>query len=327
MKCEACERNVIEIVEPCDDPVEPYQVCGTCHKRLLARALRPLEWYNLAKRHGWYQFLLHDDFYDEEGRADQAEIEIDEPEKYLAPSLTTVKVAIDELLDYSITRWSLSIDLADAWNAHPKPEVLAALEKRFCATKNAGVRACVLEIAALCLGDYAAEFVRGAWNYYPNDINLGSLAQASAGCLPQTEGYGRVRGALDALGVRDKRNLMYTLAYFRSAKTLDWVEANIIDPVTDSWGHLAASSAVDWPRLERWLLGGRPLSLVAIDTLRAIQHMPTKRLQERQVGLANLPSKVQLQEALETYASRDPVPRVRQRVDSVIANYELLRRG
>lgn len=327
MRCEACEKSVVEIIEPCDDPVEPYRVCGACHKRLLARALRPLEWYNLAKRHGWYQFLLHDDFYDEEGRADQAEIEVDEPEKYFAPSITTAKAASDELLDYSITRWSLSSDLVDAWNAHPKHEVLAALEKRFCATKNAGVRACVLEVAALCLGDYAAEFVRSAWHYYPDNLGLGSLAQASARCLPQTEGYGRVIEALDALGVREKRDLMYTLGYFRSAETLDWIEGNIVEPVTDSWGYLAASSAVDWSRLERWLLCGRPLSLVAIDTLRAIQHMPIKRLKERQVQLASPPSKAQLQEILETYASRDPVPRVRQRVDSIIENYELLNRG
>jgi hypothetical protein len=63
--CQACETAVAEIVETCDDEHEPYHVCASCHGRLLARALRPLEWYNLAKRHGWFTYLLHDDFYDE----------------------------------------------------------------------------------------------------------------------------------------------------------------------------------------------------------------------------------------------------------------------
>lgn len=327
MKCEACEKNIVEVIEPCDDPIEPYQVCGVCHKRLLARALRPFEWYNLAKRHGWYQFLLHDDFYDEEGRADQAEMEVDDQEQYPAPSLSSVSADIEELLDYSITRWSLTSELVDAWNAHAKQEMLDAIQKRFCATNNADIRACILELCALCLGNLGAEFVRSAWNYYPDDLGLGSLAQASAKCLPHTEGYDRVLKALDALDVRKRRDLMYTLGYFRSAETLDWIESNIVEPVTDSWGYLAASSSVDWSRLERWLLLGRPLSLVAIDTLRAIQRMPTKTLKERQVRLAGAPPKGELQAALESYASRDPMPRVTQRVDSIMKNYELLNRG
>ncbi len=317
----------MEVIEPCDDPVEPYQVCSECHKRLLARALRPLEWYNLAKRHGWYPFLLHDDFYDEEGRADQPEIEVEEPEKYPAPSLMEARADIEGLLDYSITRWSLSSDLVEALDAYAKQEVLATIQKRFHETRNAGIRACVLEISALCLGDHGAEFVRNAWRYYPDDLGLGALARASARCLPHREGFDRVSRALDELAVREKRDLMYTLGYFRSAEALDWIEANLIEPVTDSWGYLAASSAVDWSRLESWLLRGRPLSLVAIDTIRAIQHAPTKALKELQVRLANPPSKVALQHALEAYARRDPVPRVRQRVDSIMKNYELLNRG
>jgi hypothetical protein len=117
---------------------------------------------------------------------------------------------------------------------------------------------------------------------------------------------------------------MYTLGYFRSTETLDWIESNIAEPVTESWGYLAASSEVDWSRLQRWLLLGRPLSLVAIDTLRAIQRLPTKLLKEWQVQLADLPSKCELEEELAAYAIHDPVPRVRQRVDSIIKNYEQL---
>ena len=327
MNCEACEKNAVTVVEACDDPVEPYQVCSACHKRLLARALRPSEWYNLAKRHGWYQYLLHSDFYDEDGRADQPEIDVDEPENHPAPSLLEANVEPEGLLDYSITRWNISPELVTAWSAYPKRGVLETLQKRFGTTKNAGIRGCILEITSLCLGDYGADFVRNAWGYYPEHVALSSVAEASAKCLPHREGYDRASMALALLDVRKKRELMYVLSYFRSPETLDWIEANIIEPVTDSWGYLAASSEVDWVRLKRWLLHGRPLSLVAIDTLRAIQHKQTKALKEYRVRLAAPPSIVELRKALEEYASRDPVPRVRQRVDSILKNYELLNIG
>lgn len=327
MKCEACEKSAANVVESCDDPDEPYQVCSSCHKRLLTRALRPREWYNLAKRHGWYQFLLHDDFYDEDGRADQPEIDVDDPEDHPAPSLTEANAEPEVLLDYSITRWNISLELVEAWSAHPKQGVLETLQKRFSSTNNAGIRGCILEITSLCLGDYGADFVRNAWDYYPEHIALGSVAQASAKCLPPKEGYDRVLMALALLDVRKKRESMYVLGYFRSPEVLDWIEANIVEPVTDSWGYLAASSEVDWARLKRWLLHGRPLSLVAIDTLRAIQHKQTRALKEFRVRLAAPPSLAELRDTLEDYASRDPVPRVRQRVDSILKHYELLNKG
>ena len=85
--CEARECAAAQTVEPCDDANEPYHLCVACHQRLHARALRPFEWYNLAKRHGWYQFLLHDDFYDEDGTASQPEDGVECPGDFSAPSL------------------------------------------------------------------------------------------------------------------------------------------------------------------------------------------------------------------------------------------------
>ena len=115
-RCEACEHDPAEIVEPCDDPQEPYHLCAPCHRRLHARALRPIEWYNLAKRHGWYQFLLHDDFYDEDGTADQPTEDVERPSEFPAPTLDVVAGDPSLLLDFSITRWHFTRDLAAAWD-------------------------------------------------------------------------------------------------------------------------------------------------------------------------------------------------------------------
>ncbi len=46
---EACKINEINVVEPSDDPDQPYKLCNQCYKRLLKYSLRPVEWYNLAK--------------------------------------------------------------------------------------------------------------------------------------------------------------------------------------------------------------------------------------------------------------------------------------
>jgi hypothetical protein len=50
---------------------------------------------------------------------------------------------------------------------------------------------------------------------------------------------------------------------------LDWIERTIAQPklVAAFWGELAAKSGLTWPRAQRWLTSGRPLSLVALDAL------------------------------------------------------------
>ena len=49
----------------------PYRVCAGAAGRLETRSLRPREWFNLAVIHGPFEFLLHDDFYSEDGEACQ----------------------------------------------------------------------------------------------------------------------------------------------------------------------------------------------------------------------------------------------------------------
>jgi hypothetical protein len=88
--CEVCETAASDATEPSGDEAAPYHLCSACHRRLLARALRPIEWYNLAKRHGWWQYLLHDDFYDDDGAASQPECDVESPNLYPEPALDAV---------------------------------------------------------------------------------------------------------------------------------------------------------------------------------------------------------------------------------------------
>jgi len=316
--CEACETAKAVTVESCDDPSEPYHLCAECHRRLHARALRPKEWYNLAKRHGWYQFLLHDDFYDEDGIADQPEEAVECPNDFPAPSLADVTGNARALLDFSITRWRLQEDNLAAWLTLPPDDVAVALSERFATTTNVGIRATVLEICALTLRERAEELVRYAWGEYPDKANLASLAQASAACLPFREGFDRVLSAVCSLEGARKRDAAFCLSYFHSTEVLDWMEQNIFEPITESWGYLAAASKIDWARIESWFTSGRPLSLVAIDALLAIANPQTPFLRAYKPRLTHPPKPEQFKKVVTDYAMKDRVPRVQQRIEVLL---------
>src|SRR5262245_33853905 len=256
--CEACEQAPEQRLEPCYEPSEHFRVCIGCHQRLLTRALRPVEWYNLAKRHGCHQFLLHDDFYDVDGNALQSEVEVERPGDFPAPTLADVRHLPSQLLDYSITRWWFEAELQTAWLAVPWPEILLVISERFAETSNSHIRSGLLEICALTLSGSGADFVRYAWGDYPDTVALPTLAQASAACLPFREGFSKVTTALAKADRSQRRNLLLFLGHFHSPEALDWIEQHIFPPITDVWGHLAAASRLDWPRVEDWLARGRP---------------------------------------------------------------------
>lgn len=319
--CEACERNAADSVEPCDHSEEVYHVCAACRHRLNARSLRPIEWYNLAKRHGWSRFLLHDDFYEENGEASQPEEAVERPEDFPAPKLEDVAHDAVLLLDYSITRWRLDEKTAAAWLSFNRPHVLTALSQRYATTTNHEIRSCVLEICALALQDAGADFVRYAWGDY-STIFLPFLAKASAACLPLREGFDRVTSALAVEEGSSKRDLMLTLNYFHSSEALDWIEKHIFEPITESWGSLAAASNLDWPRVEQWFEHGRPLSLVAIDALAAIVRPPNLLLRAYVPRLLNPPSPDRMRQVLSAYAELDRVPRVQKRISALLKSVD-----
>jgi len=284
-----------------------------------------VEWFNLAKRHGPWQFLLHDDFYDEDGTALQPECEVVTPELYPSPVLGVISDDPEKLLDYTITRWHFE-EVASAWNKLSPSQTLKAISLRFADTGNAGIKSVMLDVAST-LGEQAEGFVRYAWGDFPETVDLPSLAKASASCLPHREGFDRVVESLGHCEESKKRDLMFSLSYFRSPETLDWIEANIVSPVTEAWGRLAAVSELDWPRVRRWLGNGRPLSLVALDALAAIVRPQTPLLREFAPRLNNPPDVESLTTVLKCHANQDPVPRVSRITGLVLENAGVLTKG
>lgn len=324
--CQACERRPSALVDPADDVGDPYVVCQGCHGRLIARSLRPLEWFNLAKRHGWSQFLLHDDFYDDDGTASQPEEDVEAPEALPAPSLKEAAAAPATLLDYTVTRWNIEDELIAKWRGFPVEEVLTALKNRFAATQNAAVRSVVLEVCSI-VGPAAAELVRQAWHAYPVGVAYGSLVKATAACLSFEDGFARAESALASMPEKARRVSFSALAHFRSARSLSWIEANASEPTTEAWGRLAAASALDWDTAQAWIRAGRPLNLIAIDALLAMADPGTPFLRALRPSLGAPPDECEVRRVLEAAITADPVPRVRQRVSSLLTKVPALAPG
>lgn len=264
--CEACKRNEIDIVEMSDEPSQPYKLCNQCHGRLLKYSLLPIEWYNLAVVHSPYTFLLHDDFYEEDGEACQPEEDVVVTEKDKAPILGDVQNDLESLLDFSITRWFLEADVIDALKNHDNLTTLGSVISRFYGTENYHVKSRMLEIVAEVLGTAASVWVRELWQNYDEEF-LSPLSWATAGSLPTEEGLNNVFEKLKSVNEKELPRVAFICLYrFRSRMILDWIESTctVFD---DSWGRLAAVCFPTWERTKCWLNRGRPLSLIALDTM------------------------------------------------------------
>lgn len=104
--------------------------CRECGDRLREKALSPLEWFNLAARHGPAKFLLHDDFYDQDGTATQSRFSDASTNSVPAPSLTDASRDLTSLLDYCVTRWGLEPQVYEALKSFPVEALLEELRLR-----------------------------------------------------------------------------------------------------------------------------------------------------------------------------------------------------
>lgn len=325
IKCESCQKaNVTEIKTEqyrvdSGDPDFPYLLCRKCKTKLIARALSPGNWYNLASKYGWWQYYLQDDFYDEDGTACQPEFPVDLGGGSSALELEDVRGNAKALMGYSLTRWHFDPELEDAWRSLDTDVVLSTLFENFDSAPNSGVRDVTLEVAVL-LGESAQTLVEKAWCGYPQLVSLAAVAEGMAACLPDEIGHTRVVDALSRMENGERLEAMLALSHFQNRRTLDWIEKNVSSPIAESWGNLAASSRLDWSRAESWINVGRPLSLVALDALAAIGEPKTSFLKRVAPQLVDAPDPFTLSRVLDDYALVDSVPRVKRVVSNINAN-------
>ncbi len=318
--CEACRLVPVTENITDDDPDEPYRVCYACGKCLRLRALRPLEWFNLAAKHGWRKHLLHDDFYDQDGTAPAPDIEDYAIDGLCAPTLREAAGKLSRLVDFSVSRWYLSKAEYDAFKLFSKDDVLHELAVR--AEKgNSYVLSVALELSANVLEHTAMSFVRGHIARACSDDILFSWSEAAAKCLPKPEGEERTVKALASYSGRELHDRMLALVWFRSRSVLDWIERRAPPAnISQNWGCLAALSDFSWTRAEAWLAAGRPLSLIALDALKECIPSPRQAffVQTLRPRLAEVSDRFALTECLRSHSAEDTAPRVTRACDYII---------
>jgi len=325
--CQACRRRPVAVEVGDDHPLEPYRVCRECSERLRHRALRQIEWFNLAAVHGWSKFLLHDDFYDQDGSASQPDIDNYSTEGMEAPSLEVCAKSLERLIDYCFTRWRLRVADFEALRPFASSAVLAELQQRAKAG-NRHILKVTLELSANVVGSPAALWVRAQLARACRDDALFAWAEAAAKCLPEPEGLHNTIDALRTVHGRALQDRMRALSWFRSREVLDWIEINApLENISASWGQLASLSDLHWTRVQDWLARRRPLSLIALDALAS--HIP-RRGQAPIVHLINpslkgCPDRLMIEQALRAYATEDVAPRVAARCRFIIDNLDKLR--
>lgn len=325
--CQACRRAPAVEDVPDDDPLEPYRLCRKCANRLKYRALRPIEWFNLAALHGWSKFLLNDDFYDQDGQACQPDVDTYVTGEESAPTLKMCARSLERLIDFCVTRWCLGQEEFEAFRSFPTSTVLAAIEDRADAG-NRQVWETMVQLCANVVGSPAAPWVRAQFNRACRGGSLFIWAAAAAKCLPPAEGLQKTIDALQAFHGRDLERQMSALAWFRAPTVLDWIETHLPrQDVTASWGQLASLSDLHWSRVHSWLASGRPLSLVALDALAS--YIP-RQSQARILTMLNPKLKgcgdrSTIGYALRAYEAEDSAPRVAAKCSFVIQHLDELR--
>ena len=319
MQCEACRIAPVAVSNANDDPTQPYQLCADCNSRLVGLALRPLEWFNLASAHGPNKHLLHDDFYDDVGTAYQPEMPVENPSSFPAPSLDEIAGDLPRLIDMATTQWLLTDNVVNAINEHEPNAVLDSIVTRTEISPNGWVESTCLQICARSLGKTGAEWVRSRHRKSP-DL-LYSWAEAAAACMTLDDAW---KLTTDSVAKSENvREDAQSLGWFRSDRTLDWIENRFPPlklPVTQDWGRLAAISQLSWSRIESWLSRGRPLSLVALDSMVACCHYDTMNLKRIQPKLTTDSSELEMVAILDRYAAGDDVPRVTRTVSRIKSN-------
>lgn len=319
MICQATRTEPATITVPSQSPDGPYHLCVSAAERLNDFALRPMEWFNLAAIHGPFEFLLHDDFYTEDGHADQPKRAVVDAEKFPCPTLQECAPDALRLLDFAITRWWLEDDVVREFQRHDGA-LLELIAGRFDRTKNGFIQCRLAAIAGRALGQRAAEWFRRVTAGMSVEDRLAML-NAGYACLPPMDGIEAAKQALACVPAARLFSECLLLARFRDASVLDWMESNVQDPLTHQWGDLAAASGLDWDRAARWLKGGRPLSLVALDALIVCagpQRNQAMLIQRMDLRLQNAPSARTLETAVTEYAKHDKVLRVERAVAQIL---------
>lgn len=178
--CEACETRRALRPQPARIPEDPFLLCQRCSDRVERLSLRPLEWYNLAKRHSPNEYVLGAEYYSPGGIALMSHDELEEEPHILpAPALRDVAHDLHLLWDHTYTRNQIGPKLVAAWRRHPKADVAAHLAKVWDSRKDWHTRNHLLALCRDCLGRAGAALTRQLWEDYYQRLQAAPASDSS----------------------------------------------------------------------------------------------------------------------------------------------------
>ncbi|GAB3577719.1 hypothetical protein GCM10027345_15910 [Hymenobacter daeguensis] len=215
--------------------------------------------------HG-HEYELHDDFYDDCGKAYAAQEPVEEDAKLVFPALSTLSNNVNRLVDYALVKWWYPPSVTPYLQSFEPLTVLQQLDAKI--ALNPFLLPKCLEIAAHSLGPHAYAWVKFQLNNYEGFNEL-LFAEAVAACFPNQEAESFVLGALNKLDEKALAQQITCLCYFNGNGPLDWMETHCrnITVVSSNYGFASAALGITWDRAKRWLMARRPLSLIALDAL------------------------------------------------------------
>lgn len=312
--CQATRTVPATVEIPSESPDGPFHLCQSAAERLRTLSLAPREWYNLAVLFGPCQPELHDDFYDEDGRAWQAKAEVPSygDERDQVPHLNEVASSIEDLIDYLQTRWWIEEHHKTAIRAHPQQLVLDVATRRYDCTLNPDLRAVLEVVLAVGARAESLSWFRARIAALSAEDRLRTISRAVE-AFPADEAFAQAVDALQHIPAELRHNHLNCLFVLRHPETPLWIERNVCAPIVNSWGDLAAACGVDWPTTQRWLGSGRPLSLVALDSI--VERLPHTgkapgRLPAPRLIVPGAASELAM--ALQKHLEGDSSPRVQQ---------------
>ncbi|KIC90273.1 hypothetical protein, partial [Flavihumibacter solisilvae] len=161
MKCESCKKREIEVEELAGEGQNSFRLCLPCHERLLNKALRPLEFFNLTAIHG-HVYYLHDDFYDyDTGKATQPDIAVVEAEIFPFPKFEHIKSDLNRLIDFSFVHYFTDDFVINELQIFDKIEVLKRIKEKV--GYNRAINYKAYEIAGNVIGRTAEEWIKKEW--------------------------------------------------------------------------------------------------------------------------------------------------------------------
>lgn len=230
--------------------------------------------------------------------------------------------SLETLMAHAVCTYAVTEAHAAAFAQAPRQELLAAVTRLAAQARQPEDLHVPGEIIRKVLKADGAAIFRIHFDRLRRE-KLERWAAVASACLPLDE---LARSILhQEQAVTDVRSVREALVHARVPRALDWIERTVVlqKSVDRDWGRLAAVSQLDWPRLKRWLAGGRPMSLVALDALHDIAHF-RGTLGRDDVVVLGAAQPVEVAAVIEACAANDPAPRVARAAAAVIERLDVI---